>query len=69
MERKDDRQPQPLEDQLLDQFLAASSATDCTGLLPTAPVSQDEVESYNDLYPYLPEPVTPDGAEEMPKKG
>lgn len=26
------------------------SATDCTGLIPSAPVSDDEFEAYNDVF-------------------
>lgn len=31
------------------QFYVASS-TDCTGLIPSAPVTENEVDSYNELY-------------------
>ncbi len=31
----------------------ACSATDCTGLIPAAPATEAELESYDELYPYL----------------
>lgn len=35
-----------------------ASATECTGLMPTPPISEDEVESYTDLYS-IPQPDEP----------
>lgn len=32
----------------------AASSTDCTGLIPSLPVSKAELESYEDLYHYQP---------------
>ncbi len=29
-----------------------ASATDCTGLIPSAPVSEDEMDSYGSLYSF-----------------
>ena len=46
--------------QIIDEFdyLAnAASAQDCTGLIPFAPTSDEEIESYKELYHFLP----PDG--------
>lgn len=43
--------PQSIE----DQTFFAASASDCTGLIPSAPVNQDEKESYNQLYNFYPE--------------
>lgn len=37
--------PEPLD-------VKASSATDCTGLIPALPQSDAELESYAELYPY-----------------
>ena len=31
---------------------------DCTGLIPSAPLSEAELDSYEELYPFLP-PVPP----------
>lgn len=28
-----------------------ASSTDCTGLMPSNPSNQDEIESYKDIYP------------------
>lgn len=35
-------------------FINASSSTDCTGLIPTPPVSNAEHESYLEVYDYKP---------------
>lgn len=37
-----------------DDIMKASSGTDCTGLMPTAPLSEYEFGSYADLYDFLP---------------
>lgn len=37
-----------------DYLGKSCSVQDCTGLIPSAPTSQEELESYEDLYPYLP---------------
>lgn len=34
--------------------LNTSSATDCTGLIPAAPDGDEELENYEELYPFLP---------------
>ncbi|MCH5303240.1 MAG: hypothetical protein J1E41_00120 [Ruminococcus sp.] len=31
-----------------------ASVYDCTGLIPSEPQSEEELESYEDIYPYLP---------------
>lgn len=39
-----------------DDFdIQACATTDCTGLIPSLPQSEAEVEAYNELYSYLPE--------------
>ena len=53
----------------------AASAGDCTGLIPRAPVSESELDSYEDVYRYLPpgendlsaEIVPPSGLDPAPK--
>lgn len=35
-----------------DYLSNAASAMDCTGLIPSLPTSDAELESYNDLYQY-----------------
>lgn len=37
-----------------DIDINACSTTDCTGLIPSLPQSEEELESYNDLYPFRP---------------
>ncbi len=34
-----------------DQICAASF-TDCTGLIPSGPIEEDDLEVYRDLYPF-----------------
>ena len=33
--------------------IQACSATDCTGLIPSLPESEDQLEAYEALYPFL----------------
>ena len=35
-------------------YLKASSAQDCTGLIPSGIVDEAEIESYEELHPFLP---------------
>lgn len=39
-------------------YLSTAACTDCTGLIPSVTSTEDELESYEELYPYLP-PVPP----------
>ncbi|MGN0314805.1 MAG: hypothetical protein ACI4EG_08455 [Fusicatenibacter sp.] len=39
-----------------DDDLKITSATDCTGLIPALPEDEEEIEFYEELYPYLPRP-------------
>ena len=41
-----------------DDYLFASSATDCTGLIPSVAHDAYEAENYEEIYHYLP-PVAP----------
>ena len=41
------------------------SAMDCTGLIPALPQSDAELEAYNQMYRFIPEP--PDGVSDSPK--
>ncbi|MCC8025365.1 MAG: hypothetical protein LIP16_08700 [Clostridium sp.] len=36
-----------------DIDIQSCSATDCTGLIPSLPQSEAELESYEDIYPYI----------------
>lgn len=42
-----------------DYLGKACSVMDCTGLIPSPPLSDAETESYESLYPYLPPVITP----------
>lgn len=37
-----------------DYLANSASANDCTGLIPSAPQSEEELQSYKDLYDYSP---------------
>lgn len=37
-----------------DEEINVSSATDCTGLIPTIPLSDEEEENYRDILKYSP---------------
>ncbi len=45
---------------LADEYMKSSSETDCTGLIPSAANSEEELENYNELYGYLPTAVSDD---------
>ena len=58
------KKPQPVDQ---ETFLVASSM-DCTGLIPSLPENQDEIDSYQDLHhvpeqgtrkEFVPEPAQP----------
>ena len=36
------------------ETLQAASSTDCTGLIPAAPVNYSEYESYQEVYSFVP---------------
>lgn len=38
-----------------DTDIQACSATDLTGLIPANPESDEELESYEELYPFIPQ--------------
>lgn len=40
-----------------DYLSNAASSSDCTGLIPSLPQSKAELDSYNELYEYLPPAV------------
>lgn len=41
-----------------DFSMKSCSATDCTGLIPALPQNEDEIESYEELYHFLPKAST-----------
>lgn len=41
-----------------EEDFKASSGTDCTGLIPFAAYTDDEMENYNELYDFLPKAVS-----------
>ncbi len=46
--------PQPYDNEddreLYDELFAVASSMECTGLIPAAPVSAAETDSYSDIY-------------------
>ncbi len=57
---KKDKENQKIIDSY-DYLSNAASSQDLTGLIPSAPISTDEIESYKDVYQFLP----PDGDASM----
>ena len=51
--KKTDKENQRIIDEY-DYLSNAASSQDCTGLIPSEPVSEAEIESYEDLYHFLP---------------
>lgn len=51
--KKVDKENQRIIDEY-DYLSNAASSQDCTGLIPSRPVSKEEIESYEDLYHFLP---------------
>ena len=49
---KMNRRPQPadLEDRLFDERFSVMSSTECTGLIPAAPVDDAAADSYQEIY-------------------
>ena len=64
----------PLSNQELidsyDYLATAASSHDCTGLIPSAPLNPAELDSYEELYPFLPPVSSADDApEQAPPSG
>ncbi len=49
--------PNPGQD-VQEDVNSVASTMECTGLIPTSPTSEAEMESYADIYP-VPEPAAP----------
>ena len=45
-----------------NEEIQAASFSDCTGLIPSLPQSKAELESYEELYPFLPPEASIKGA-------
>ncbi len=58
MNMKDESRTETAKNQDFDVDIQSCSTTDCTGLIPAGPQSDDEVENYNQLYKFLPEHVS-----------
>ncbi|RDU24034.1 hypothetical protein [Anaerosacchariphilus polymeriproducens] len=44
-------------DPLDEDYFVSNSTQDCTGLIPSLPQSSSEINSYEELYNFLPRPV------------
>lgn len=51
--KKEEKENQKIIDEY-DYLSNAASSHDCTGLIPSEPVSAEEIESYEELYHFLP---------------
>lgn len=53
-----------------DYLTNAASTQDCTGLIPSAPTSDEELEAYDALYKYQPPVISSEGKSdgEVPSK-
>lgn len=52
-----DKYPVKNEFDAEDFTMNSESGTDCTGLMPTPPLSEQESESYEEVYDFLPNAV------------
>lgn len=63
MEKKPTEKPSISDKQKLidsyDYLSNAASSLDCTGLIPVAPTTDAELESYESVYHYLPPKIKP----------
>ncbi|HCT91579.1 MAG TPA: hypothetical protein DF613_09425 [Lachnospiraceae bacterium] len=53
VQQKSKNKQDPYHTDATENLLCTSSATDCTGLIP-AGITDDELDAYEQLYPYLP---------------
>lgn len=51
---------QNAKDSMEYNYLKPASVQDCTGLIPSAPANDEEIENYKDLFPFLPSVFMPD---------
>ncbi|WP_099466553.1 hypothetical protein [Konateibacter massiliensis] len=50
MENRNSKPKDSIDKYLSDEYINAVSTTDCTGLIPSNPASEEEVESYKEIY-------------------
>ena len=63
------RKNSKINDHLLEELDTVASATECTGLIPTPPLSESEAEAYTDIYTIpKPENSRNNGLQQMEKK-
>ena len=59
MDKKEKKENQKLIDSY-DYLSNAASSWDCTGLIPSAPLSRAELESYEEIYHFTPPTLPPE---------
>lgn len=63
------RKNSKINDHLLEELDTVASATECTGLIPTPPLSESEAEAYTDIYTIpKPENSRNNGLQQIEKK-
>ena len=45
-------------EEISDEYMRAAGGTECTGLIPAQPQTDEEFENYNELYDFLPNAVS-----------
>lgn len=51
--KKENQEPEFID----NDYLSSASATDCTGLIPAGITKEEELDYYEELYPFLPKAV------------
>lgn len=59
MDKKEKEENQKMIDSY-DYLSNAASSWDCTGLIPSAPLSRSELESYEEIYHFTPPALPPE---------
>lgn len=63
MDKKAKKENQDIIDSY-DYLSNAASSWDCTGLIPSAPLSRSELESYEEIYHFTPPVLPPENSSE-----
>lgn len=52
--KKEYEEKEHVQSSMIPEGLTPCSAQDMTGLIPSGPVGEEEMEDYEELYPFLP---------------
>lgn len=66
---KPEKSKDPYGVDLSKSYIDACSSTDCTGLIPSLPQSEAEIESYDNMYHFLPTANVSEEEEKPPHEG